>query len=269
MRAVDFEYDNIRLSDFGFIMCNFNYSTDVEVADAGVQLTFEKVSKRKGQTFSLINSSYEDSLQTTFDICKNPDEFDDLEITDDEFLEISRWLNRKEFLQVYFIYDDIDKETRYYCGTFTFQKIMISEKLYGLQLTLVTDKPFAYGEKIIYHENISDIAKPFRLYDFSNIIRSFAPNIKIICAESGKLTIKNELLNSTMTYNNCTKGEIITVDGDAETISSSLNAHDIWNDFNYEFLKIGNTFIDRFNTITVSLPCTLEIEYYPIIQDSP
>ena len=93
MRAVDFEYDNIRLSDFGFIMCNFSYSTDVEVADAGVQLTFEKVSKRNGQKFSLINSTYEDGLQTTFDICKNPDEFDDLEMTDDEFLEISTGRN--------------------------------------------------------------------------------------------------------------------------------------------------------------------------------
>ena len=91
----------------------------------------------------------------------------------------------------------------------------------------------------------------------------------IICSANGDLSIFNELENCTMLIKNCSVGEIITIDGDAQTISTSYNSHDICNDFNYEFFRIGNTIDNRNNRISVSKPRQVVIRYTPIIKDTP
>ena len=43
MYATDFEYDGQYLSDYGFIICDFNYSKGSVTVDTGSKLSFEKV----------------------------------------------------------------------------------------------------------------------------------------------------------------------------------------------------------------------------------
>ena len=47
-------------------------------------------------------------------------------------------------------------------------------------------------------------------------------------------------------------------------ISSSLPSHKIQNDFNWQFFRISSTFKDKENNVTVSLPCSIKMEYSPI-----
>ena len=70
MKSFDFEYDNLRLSDFGFIICKFD-SSDVETIENGSQIKFNTVPTLNGMKHELTSSSYEDCISATFQICKN------------------------------------------------------------------------------------------------------------------------------------------------------------------------------------------------------
>ena len=71
MYAIDFEYDGQYLSDYGFIVCNFDATSGINIADAGSKITFNKVSRNNGKSYSLTSAKYGECIQCTFDICKN------------------------------------------------------------------------------------------------------------------------------------------------------------------------------------------------------
>lgn len=269
MYATDFEYDERCLSDFGFIICDFNYSNGTTVAEVGSKISFEKVSLNNGKRYSLTSAKYDDCIQTTFDICKNPEIFnqDEMEITDEEYRQLIRWLNRKEFLP-FRMFDD-KKESCFYNASFNVSKIKIREILYGIELTMETDKPFGYGQTQHLFLDCTDITKSHLLIDVSDEIGYTYPYVRIICEADGDLSIYNKSIESTTLIKNCKKGEEIILEGDTQIITSTYSSHDICNDFNYEFFKISNSFNNRNNLVSVSIPCKLEIKYNPIIKDAP
>ena len=132
-----------------------------------------------------------------------------------------------------------------------------------------TNKPFGYGQEQYVSWTISDTTKTYVLSDMSDEIGSTYPSMKITINRDGDLFIYNDMEDCTLEIKNCSVGEVITIDGDALIISTSLESHDISNDFNYTFLRIGNTITNRNNRISVSLPCKLEFRYSPIIKDTP
>lgn len=280
MYATDFEFDGQFLSDYGFIICNFDYSDGKEIATAGSRISFDKVSMNHGKQFSLVNTKYEDCLTTTFDICKDPDIFDyeDRKILNEEFRTMMRWLNRREFLQFRILYSDNDyREDCYYNVSFNIDKIMINDTLYGLRLTLESDSPFGYGntitKQLIFDESPTDpaeiIPSSIPLYDESDEIGYIYPDMIIECKDDGLLIITNQTIGSHMMISDCRKGETITVNGNENIIQTNKIEHDICNHFNWEFLKIGNTIKDRINMISASKKCKITISYRPIIKDVP
>lgn len=272
MYAIDFNYDGLSLSDFGFIICDFSPSDGANILDDGTLLQFSKVSYHSGKRWGLTDTKYESCIQTTFDVCKNPDTInpDEMRITDDEYRDIVRWLNRREFKRLYFIYDDTEnKDFRYYNASFNISKIKIAEVLYGIRLTMETDKPFAYGSEIKNNWAVTNSSTRFKLTDLSDEIGYTYPTLKITCNQAGNLSIYNDRDSRAVVINNCSAGEVIIINGEIQTISSSLNAHKISNDFNYEFPKIINTMDNRDNYYRFSLPCSVEISYLPIVKDIP
>ena len=184
-----------------------------------------------------------------------------------------RWLNRKEFLK--FSVKNDEAEPRYYDASFSISKIKIHDELYGLELAMETNRPFGYGKEELVIFNIDDINKFYTITDKSDEIGYLYPSLVITLNSSldsytnRDLVICNQTLNSTMVIKNCIEGEVITIDGDTQVISTTFSSHDICNDFNYEFFKIENSFNNRVNKITVSLPCKLEVRYHPIIKGTP
>ena len=269
MFATDFEYDGHCLSDFGFIICNFNGSSDTETISAGSRITFNTVSTHYGKRFGLAGTQYDECITATFDICKDQCNGEDIVITNDEYRDIMRWLNRREFLKFRILYDDDDlREICYYDASFNIDKIMADQGLVGLTLTLETNKPFGYAQEQSFSWNVSH-GSTKKLYDMSDEIGYTYPSMVITMRESGTLSITNDIEPCTMIIKNCTAGEIITIDGDALIITSSMNSHKICDDFNFEFLRIGNTINDRTNRITFSLACKVVITFCPVIKDSP
>lgn len=272
MYAIDFNYDGLSLGDFGFLICDFSPSDGANISENGTLLQFTKVSHNSGKIWGLSNTKYDSCIQTTFDICKNPDVTspDKMEITDDEYRDIVRWLNRREFKKMFFIYDDTqNRDFRYYNASFNVSKIKISEVLYGIRLTMETDKPFGYGEDIKYNWTVLNSVKKFKLTDFSDEIGYIYPTIKITCYQSGDLFIVNDKDENTTIINNCSTDEVVTINGESQIIHSSFASHNIQNDFNYEFPKIINSISDRDNYFSFSLPCMVELSYVPIVKDVP
>lgn len=274
MYALDFIYDGRLLSDYGFIVCNFDYSNGFETASIGSNITFNKVSQHSGRNFSLTSAVYGECITSTFDICKNPNFFNGNEriITNEEYRQIVQWLNRREFLKFHLIDEgnsDFVNENCYYNASFNIEKIKLNEILYGLRLTMETDKPFGYGVetklKLIFSTANSSKVMPIISDEYGHIY----PDVTILCKKDGNITLKNLTEKCSTTIKNCKFGEVIHLYGEQQIIQTSLSSHDICNDFNYDFFRIGRTFSNANNTIAASIPCDVEIKYTPIIKDIP
>lgn len=269
MKAVDFEYDGQFLSDYGFIICDFDGSTDVNVVEIGFKITFNKVPTFHGKRHVLVNTVYDDCISATFDICKNPEVYDDLEITNDDFRDLTRWLNRRTFLKLCIFDADEDYDSVYFNAGFNIEKIKIGEKICGLRLSMETDSPFAYGKEIVHKATLTSSSDSYLLSDTSDDIGFIYPTVTINCKSSGTLTLSNSATSVNTVIKNCSNGETITINGDTLNVTTNKSNHKIYDDFNYEFFMIGNTINERRNRISASIPCELEIRYNPIIKDLP
>ncbi len=272
MYAVDFSFDGHNLRDFGMIICSFDGPSGSQTVSAGSKLTFNTVPMHSGKKHVLTGTQYDERITVTFSIAKNPcdySDFSDMKITNDEFRDLMRWLNRREFLK-FQIFDENekDRDACYYNASFNVEKVLIGGELYGLTLTMETDAPYGYGEEqVLVYEMKS--GKEYDLWDLSDEIGYIYPDMVITCNSSGTLQLENLTEECLMEIKNCTAGEVITINGDAQVITTTDKNHAIYDDFNFEFFKIGNTFNNRKNIFTTTLPCTLEIRYCPIIKDTP
>lgn len=270
MYALDFEYDKRTLSDYGFIVCDFNSPSGADVVDVGCDVTFNTVPMHRGKKRATVSTSYEECLRATIHICKNPDETKDMCITRDEYRDLVRWLCREEYLPFRIIYaDDFECETCYFDASFHVNRIEINKILYGLELTIETNCPFGYGveQRKRFEFSEGDLKK--KMHDNSDVIGSIYPDMTITCLSDGDLSLSNETLGLTMLLKNCVNGEVITIHGEPQIILSSVDSHKVYDDFNFQFFKIGNTFYNNLNTITASIPCIVDIRYRPTIFSAP
>lgn len=270
MYALDFEYDGKRLSDFGFIICEFDKSgSGFEMISAGSNLSFNTVQIDNGKYFSLQSVKYDECISATFGICKNPDLFDEQEVTNDEYRDLIRWLNRRSFNKLSFMIQDEIRDACYYNASFNVEKVKVADKLVGLNLSMITDKPFGYGEQITNVIKVMDIDDEYLISDISDEIGYVYPDVTIIVRGNGNLRISNSFMDTDVVINKCFTNEVITMHGKEQLIETNRTSHKINNDFNFEFLKIGNDYNNRFNILKFNLPCEVSITYNPIIKDVP
>lgn len=262
MKAYDFEFDNKNLSDFNMIICQFGSSKGLETINNGSEITFNTASVLNGKKHELISTMYEGCLETTIQICKNSCLSDVAEISPTEFRELTRWLSRHKFLKFKIL--DGDHIDLYYEAAINISRIEISGRLYGLELNILTNRPFALKEpKTIIIKNALQDGK-HSINDTSYEEGYIYPFTEIIVNENGNLNIYNALENRSTYIANCVAGEVITMD--YPIIQSSVSSHDINNDFNWNFFRIANTFDNSRNDLTISLPCTIKAKYSPIVK---
>lgn len=260
-KAYDFEYNGLNLSSFGFMICKFG-SDGIETISNGSQITFNTVSTLHGAKHELTSVDYGDCLESTFQICKNVCRDNNFEITTDELRALSRWLNRKGFYKFKLLSDDyLDI---YFEGSFNISKIEMNGKLYGLELSLVTNRPFALQEpKRFTIKNLVENGNQ-KVKDYSDVEGYVYPEVEITINESGDLSIYNEIEDRTTFIANCVSGEVIKMN--YPIIETSVSSHKIQNDFNWNFFRIANTFRESVNNLTISLPCEIKVTYSPAVK---
>lgn len=262
MLAYDFEYDSKRLSSFDMIICKFGGADGIETISNGSEITFNTVSTLGGAHHKLTSTQYESCLEATIQICKNSCSSSVMEITATEFRELTRWLNRKKFLKFKLLseeYIDI-----YYEASFNISRIEINGKLIGLELTVLTNRPFALKEPRTITIKNTKIDGKHSVNDTSYEEGYIYPYTEITVNSDGDLKIYNAIEDRYTNILNCTTGEVITLD--YPIIQSSNSSHNIQNDFNWKFLRIANTFDNSRNDLTISIPCTIKLKYSPIVK---
>lgn len=260
MKFYDFEYDGLLLSDYGFMTCNFD--SDDKSINPGSQLEFNLVSGMHGTVNRLIKSTYNQNIEFKFQICKKLCKDDDMEISVEESRKIFSWLNRKSFHK--FKIQNEEYIHIYFIGSFNISTIEINGKIVGFELNFISNKPFALHENIIFDMDIKTANGSYSIYDKSDEEGFVYPHAVIYVLEDGDLTITNGFDDRVTFIRNCVAGEVITLD--YPKISTSEASHEIQNDFNWNFIRICNSFIDSKNTYTASLPCRIILQYSPIVK---
>lgn len=263
MLAYDFEYDGEYLKDWGYIICNGDSSGELETINSDSQLTFDTISQFHGKKFELATSHYDDHIEITFQICKFSCDKGIIPMSVYETRELKRWLNRPVFHRFKLIqpnWADIYME-----GSFNINNIELNDQVYFLELTFISNRPFALHEPVKYEFQISNQNKTYSFYDMSDEIGYIYPDIEITCLSDGDLEINNSNENRTTIIRNCLQNEVISFTKDL-LLSSSIPSHKIQNDFNYIFFRISNSYGNRKNILTFSKPAKVKIEYSPYIK---
>lgn len=261
MYAENFYYNGEMLSDYGFIIGSFDGS-DLTEQSTGSIITFNRMPYYGGRKYSLTSIQYDSCFECTFDIVKAGT---DKIITGEEYRDIGRWLNRKAFYPFRFI-DDIEAYDVWFNASFNISQLVYSGHIVGIRLTMTTDAPYGYGDEITQRcDFTTNTAK--KKYIESDDYGFFIPDIVITCKADGNISLYNQTAGETMQIANCTNNEVITIKGREQIITSSIN-HNVYDDFNYRFLKIGNTPDNPYNVIVSQGAANVtDIIYKPIIKN--
>ena len=281
MSVTDLEYNGQRLSDLGCMLCDFSGNSGIETVSIGSSITLNTLNRPSLKKFTLMSAKYEQPFSQVFQICKNPCKFMNREpiFSDIEISKLMRWLNKKTYHKFKMLYDDGKCSNMYYIGTFNDVKVVkLNEDIIGLEITFTANAPFGYYEPLSFEMDFSDAGTDFTIYDISDEIGYIYPNkLQITVLQDGDLKIKNSQETDTVIIKNCTTGEVITMDGENKVITSSIEHSGLYNDFNYNFIKIINKCGDNDdyfavdseedeveNIFTTTLPCKIELTYSPI-----
>lgn len=266
MYCMDFEYANEKLSDYGMIVCSFNGSGGAETVSSGADITFSQSKPSMGNRFNLYSSSYEEPFTATFQICKNPrmaKSFDEMCISTAESSAVQRWLCRKNKYHKFKLFQD-GYEHIYWNATFSSKQVNVDGRQVGFEVTVCTDAPYAYMDKIEIEKDCSEILE-FDIYDSSDEVGHISPDMEILFLEDGDFTLENSMdYRKPTRISGCRSGEKIKIDGKNQIITTSLSTHLLHSNFNYVFPKIFNTYDDNKNTFNCSLKCNLVLSYSPI-----
>ena len=266
MYITDFIYDDLRLSDVGYMVCSFNKSSSGDVSN-GSNIEFTTVPMNYGTRHVLAATSYPECITATFQICKLPcgqDRVPAMSVHD--IAKISEWLNRRDFhrLEV----DNPEYEDIYFNGSFSsIQRVELGGDTIGLTLEFKTDSPFAHKDMTATLEFENGDETLFLDYYTEVIGNAYPTSLAVTChlAEGVEedLDIQNYETDEKTFVANCVDGEIIEFF--YPQIHSSIESHDnvLAKDFNFDFLRLSKSTIadcDE-NEIYCSIPCTMVFNY--------
>lgn len=296
MRVEDIEYDGERFSDHNLRIAYITTSPDSELDVANV-LDVQKVKSANSDQYYQVNTQYEDVFQINIEVIKAICDPNAIEFSDIEMNRIERWLNRKQYHQLKFVFENEEFIDAMYEGTFTtVHPVSVGDKVVGFMLTFQSNSPYAYmdavtqrfifnGEKDTDTDTGTSETEPGKItqggtaiedsrVDSDNIWTVYDKSqdegwtyviMAIKCLEDGDLELKNSRDHHTTIVKNCKKNEIIRFSGETKVIMSSLgNEHKkLCNDFNYCFPRLINTYYLTRNDFTCSIKAEAVLRYNP------
>lgn len=258
----DFIYNDIRLSELGYIICTFSSGGDIDTIATDSQRSYSHLSLFNGNYQPFVVVNYSDVIQSSFSICKNPCVDDDPVFSVDEIRKIKRWLSpaspKKFFIPDNYEYDGIHWE-----GIFNVEEVKYAGKIIGFDLTFESNRPYAVGEKEIFSLDVK-AGGTMTVANNCDEEGYIYPKITVTCQSDGCLVLTNTTFQNgePTVVKNCTNGEIITITPELQ-IGSSLPNHKLSKDFNWKFIKLWNYGDTRDNEIKCSLASHCLIEYTP------
>lgn len=264
---IDFEYDDRRASDMGYLVCSVNSNSGSYEISPGCDITFTTVKNNHSSVHSKASSSYDNVYTTTFDIIKyNCNSDDDIYMTSYDVRKVIKWLNRHEYHKFILINDIAYESDVHYYGSFNIKQIMHGGNIIGLTLTFTSNAPYGFASQIMTKHMMLNSEDRISIYGDSDEYTTILPKIEIKCFQDGKLVLKNETTGKVIEIDNCKQNEVIILDGEHKIPLTDNKEHEetFANDFNYEYFEI---LVDENNTrneYSSTLPCELTVTYLPI-----
>ena len=259
MAISNFIYDGLNLKEDFDNKYILGYFSADETPKEG-ERNYNKTSLFMGLEQPFVYSNYEDTLTFTMSVIKNPCATDVDSISVTEMEELKRWLCRPA--PHVFQLDEPEYEDIYWEGTFKLEEQLVGSRRAGVILTFESTRPYALQNEIIFEGSVN-AGDTITIEDSSVEIGYIYPTMTVTCKELGNLTIFNSYDNRQTIVNNCIVDETISFSKYLQ-ISSSRTVHELGNDFNYKFLRIGNNIETNINEISFSMACDYTIAYNPV-----
>lgn len=263
----DFEYAGERLSDYGCII-GFVDGSSSNTLDWANNLQFNTITRHSSGVNRYASTSYDDVYSTTFQVVKyDCDSRQFFDISDAEYRQIVKWLNRKSYEKFVPITDDDQYADCYFKGSFNVDPIIIGGKIAGLELTFTSNAPYGYGDLVeIEASNDSNTATgTFVAYSTSDETGISLAYMEITVKIKGTIGIINCADGSKIEIKNCVAGEVITLDGVNRIITSSKTSHSkLYNDFNYVYPHLVTDYNNKENIFIIYGACDIYMSYTPI-----
>lgn len=253
MYASNFIFNGRSLSDFGYIMCEFDGETTT-VTPASITFTTAKPPGSKKRYF--LSSSIDNVIMFEFSIVKYSCGRTIEDISQYEHSMLERWLCRTDG------YKELVIEQKNFDHVCFFANINITPhivygRIRGYRLTVETNSHCAYSEPLETEFRLSPSA-PYHFYATSDDAGYFYPVWEITPEQNGNLSIKiKEDTGQTDTVlHSVNSGQIIEINSENGIIVGTSP-----DNFNWVFPRIMQDYEYNFNTITATLPCHIKMKY--------
>lgn len=231
----DFTYNNKKLSDFGFIMVDFDNSSELPLAMRREYIQGEKTKYR--HTANHLGAKDGDNLTFEIHLIKNPcniTNHKDYEITRDELRVLAKWLTSNNLpIWLEFEYDKIPTTEVRYCGLFDIAEHASGDILTGLRLTFNNDSSYAYSKPIA--ETIQLNGNTSKIINNTNdLLEDYCyPTLQI------KSTVRNEIyicnLSDCIIHREGTLALSSSNSDTFNTLLDKIEEYAISKGYNYEF----------------------------------
>lgn len=254
MYAKDFIFDGKSCDEFNLMLCNFdNGNSD---GDMGANIEFTTTSNPICGKWRKLSSKDTKPLEFQISVCKK----DGTYIDEYEEQAIRRWLFRRdEYKKFQFVQDGYEQVWfNAYATSGELKKC--GGQIIGITINWKCDASHGYGE--LYKNEIGENSM-LEFFDQSDEVGSVYVYAEINVIKDGIITIYNSIEDREFKIRNCTAGEKIIQDNNLLQLSSSIESHNIYNDFNFNFFRVANTYQSRKNQI-ITNGCSVKFSYYPI-----
>lgn len=273
MNILDFTFNGKKLSDLGYICCNFDSSSGTIEVSSGANVTLNQEKPSESNKFNLYSTSYDEPFTLPLSICLNPcGNYENMEMSVGQARKIQKWLSlrNKKFKINAEGYEDI-----YWIGTFTCKQVMLNGAIIGFNLTFTANTPYALQENKSFNIELSNALESDIVFS-SDVYGHIDADYVITVKEAGNLELdtyyydpdtKLYTLDRKFIVKNCFADEKIYVKGDVQLVTSSRTAHELGKDCNFILPRLVNTYQsddeEVRNKIKSNLKCNVQITYNP------
>lgn len=253
MDATNFIFDGKSLSDFGFIICEFNGEANTSTPST-VTFTTLKVPDNDRRRF--LSSNYDDVISFEFSIAKYESKKNNLPINSYEDRVMRKWLCREDGFHELIIEQD-DFYNIYYNAQINITPQMVAGRIRGYRLTVTTDNVYGYTEPLETEFDISSTS-PYTFLALSDRADYFYPIWEITPKQNGDLHLKVlEDINQTNTILKSVKANSKIIINSENGIIEGISP----DNFNWQLPRIVQDYDETINTITSTLTCHIKIKY--------
>lgn len=248
----DFSFNGIGNDEYGVMCVSFESPGRKIYSGQTTQLNTQL--SGDGREFEIYDQKYSEPMSFTFQIVNK----NGSNITQEQERYLNKWLCHRGEYSWMFIqeprYSDI-----YFKAIISNPRVIVISDVVGLEYTVTTSSATCFSDEYDYIASLTKADNSIELYLFNDDECVIYPYMEITLQEAGNFILKNSAETNSSNYleiKNIAKGEIITIDSELPSISSSTS-HDVWNDFNKFWFRL----YDDYNKLTANLACTINIKY--------